>query len=330
MAVLILVVLSASFTQAQDDIILLTPQPITLRNLKWSNDGQLLVFRDNCCDDTGIITIEANWYTYDVTTETLTQDNSWGLAPQLAVAEMYSAGITDDHFNFMSPDERYVFYSADVPEDDYQLRLYDRQQGMFLNLPFFDMARASGTDRFNAWWSEDSTALITRLTPITPYELVSGYFYISDYDAGFANTQFIELYDAEINGDEYGFSRIYDLSPDGRHVLIGAAKRGERGGRILFYNPQIPTDSLIISPSEVSMPNIYVARFLEGDNHRIIYLNESGIHIYDKTTGASELVRDDINSIVWDGMLFAPGGKHLALVEDDQVYVVDLTDDLPD
>ncbi|MGB1287343.1 MAG: hypothetical protein ACPG7F_12465 [Aggregatilineales bacterium] len=318
---------------AQSELTRITPELsyISIANLLWSTDGRTLVFQDSCCT-TGEVTIsEQNWYSYDVLTDTLTASHTWYLKPQFTAGEMSSAKINDTFFNFVSPDGRYVAYSADMPQLNNPFHLYDRQADTSVLMPYDHIVNQSGTDWFNVWWSDNSSAFVARLSSNLSYEPYDPhYHYVSNYNNIIVYVEFIRIYDTSINGDEYRLIRIYDISPNGQYLLIGAAKIGDSGGRLLYYEPNNPSATDVIPLSEVLVTNVYTAQFLQGDNNRIIYLNENGIYTYDRTTGVSELIRDDVKSTDYRDMVFSPGGKHLALVKDGLVYVVDLTDDLPD
>ncbi|MEO8606860.1 MAG: hypothetical protein ABI690_03215 [Chloroflexota bacterium] len=296
------------------------------QNISWSPDSSYLAFQDFNYPQKVVLS-EPGWSKYDVMDSVLTQQNNWPLLPALTLNErQLFKPLTDsdgqDYWMFISPDVRYMVYTRLV-DDDIFITLADRQNGQSMSTQL-EALNISATDSFNVLWSANSETFVTFVTPLQMSE-PEFFNRISNYANGLSGltTQEIGFF-LRINDEDFGTTDIYDVSGDGRFVLVKGYNAINGETRLILWDAMNPESPISFDPFTqpwVTDKWVFAAAFKPGDESKILVVNRDGLVEYDRQSGNTTLLR---TGIIAGKTRFSPNGEWLSVKTTRELYVVDL------
>ena len=292
------------------------------QNISWSSGSRYLAFQDFNYPQKVILS-EPGWSKYDVTQNALTQENIWPLLPYLTPEEnILFKSLTDSEYDwkFISPNEQYVVYQQ-LSGNHIFITLADRKSRQSIVTTARALNTVSGTDNFNVMWSADSQAFVVATTA---YEMSEPDFFthISNYSNDLSGLKTQELGFLPMNNEEFGTRDIYDLSDDGRVVLVKGYNALNGETRLILWDaldPTLPTSIDIFTET-----NVIGAAFKSGNENKILVVNQDGLVEYDRQNGSTTVLRTDIGSKFAAKARFSPNAEWLSLKTERELYVVDL------
>ena len=325
---LLLLFVSYSPTHAQRDGF----EPITQNGVNlgsaWSIDSRRFVFGEGT-NQAGVRVTDESWYEYEIETGILKRGNVWPLQPTLTGSErrLFDPAITPDgraSFMYPSPNGRYVAY-AHFGTDIINVDVADRHLHRDIHTPAYVFDPFFSPYGFRVLWSEDSTTFVTLTQqplgsdPLTPQ-------YVSDFNTGYANLTFIDLGYLNVDGRKYGSYNAYDISKNGRFVLLRVDEYTAGGYsplHLMVWDAENPDASHVVD----DFSEVVEAAFAPGDESKLLILTELGLVLYDITSDGFTVLTEEINS-TWVSLSFiSPDGQQLAVTDHGGwLYVVDIVD----
>jgi hypothetical protein len=324
---LILVILTSQNTNGQSNDAL---QPIVNSGssvqlpdyLYWSNDSQTLVFAD-------AITLPIEeWYSYSVNTGTLTMSERWPLTPSFTedncpeITPYYRANGQEVP-PFISPDGHFLTYTAEqVNAASVRIAIADCQLERSFTLP--DLV----TIMDRVLWSGNSGAFVT-VDVFIPDVYVN---YVTNYAEDVSNAILRKLSGWSHGERNYTVKNAFDISSDGNRVLLLAASTLD-DLRIYIYNAQSPSDDILVENFPANQ--VIAGAFAPNDETKLWLLAENGVVQYDLQTGLTTLLDTSITStnvqeVLSDTpALFSPDGRYLAVLQDNGLYLLELSEFIP-
>ncbi|MCB9454010.1 MAG: hypothetical protein H6672_21460, partial [Anaerolineaceae bacterium] len=312
---------SVEVAQAQDTLTPIYSGP-NLTNFYWSPDSSVLVFQD-ATYGTGVELNEADYFSFDVASQTLSRSTIWPFQPTLSVLEeqiyqpyYYPTGAVDsaneNTYMFLSPDQRYMVYQADPANP--VLAIADRQA---VAAKLFDVlaGRTLETQYFFALWSANSQSVVVGNNPILGD--FPRYFYISDFTSDIQEATIQEIFlDVTVDGHEYAGGYIEDVSQDGKTLLMSpldliSISPGVRGrvylGAFTFSDPP---EFTVYENTSVREQDIMSVAFDPDDERYLLALTADGIQRYNTITDTWMLVNAAITATWANDAQFSPDGRY--------------------
>lgn len=269
---------------------------------KWSEDSTTFAFTTYNYDSAGVLT----WYSYDITTELVTQTDIYPIPVSLAnfdfdavqVANWPGRGRTIS----ISPNGSYLVYLSDVTIDRlHVLGIANIASGEF----FITDIPIRGSMKI--LWSNDESEFLVETG--NPSENTIQYF-IQNIDSSLNNitSNFLTL-------SSYVIIYLYDISSDGNSALA-LVTDGNRPYKLLVWNLQDPSQNTVINDAN----QVKDARFSVTDSNIILAVNGDRLVGYDITQGPLLIFDKPIDISNIKAAIFSPNQEHLAIVSQADEY----------
>lgn len=299
-----------------------------ITNIRWSEDGDVLVFQDATLNAWSVHRPENDLAAGVESVNTWPYrdlfDESEHLIPDLATDEGGNIG-----FVFPSPDERYLVYPANPFDTElygWPLVIMDThtQQTTKTGITVFSLNEFSWF--YDITWSSGSRVFVVQLE--TGFG-DSRTYYVTGFAPDLQDVSYVQLEQVTIAGEQMGLLRTFaDLSQDGSRVLLSATYAPSdviQDHRLIILDVEKPSQSQIIVQDET-----VIGAAFSPDETAVYYVGDNGLAKYDLVTSETQILDALITSDCFARALFSPNLSYLALVEngnfESAVYVLAITE----
>jgi hypothetical protein len=304
-----------------------------LGNLWWSQDSIRFAF----VAPESRLSGSYNWYLYDVATSTVTISDTWPLRPQFSAQELQDYDLSQDDIQYVSPDQTWFSYnenenSQDIWEPEH-IVLVNRQSGEVVETtvnPLRDDVATSphaGTDHFRVLWSEDNSAVLVKTTGILVDASV--FYYVTGYTDSPPNLSVYPLDELVFDNEQYFAINAYDISSDGRAILIATAPT--LGGFVRFVVMDVEASTVLysISADLPGIENVLDVMFMPGNEQKLLAFMDQGVVEVNLSSATVQVLWADTTSFDFQRAEFSPNGQWIGLATDEAVFVLNLAQNLP-
>lgn len=314
--------------------IVLEFNPVAWGGLVWTTDSSKFYFF-TLLSDAPSQTVS---YSFDVATNTLTELTDIPLPASLPARDLERfSGQELAPYISESPNQEWVAVGimpptptpstdADLSTPRYtppefpKLALLNRSSGRVI---FTDQnIIVDALDWFQ--WSDDSTSFVKSKYMVSPVL----FFYGSGYADNPPTDLIIENIStlAASDGETYSIWGYYDMSPDGKLVLLGGTGTQTHMQRVLLWDAETHTTTTL---DGIGSQTVVTAAFAPSSLTRIRALAETGLIEYDMNAGTTTVLNEDINterfSNIWSR--FSPDGRYVALIASSSgIYLAEISD----
>lgn len=305
------------------------PQPIysgvQLAYLEWSADGLTLLFTDVMSVANSIHNNDPEqWQSYDPNKELLTQSALSPLRTVMTDAQREALKPptalrypTITPVSYLSPNERYLVYVSEPAGNNWQLSLADLQSGRSVSINAFAFEAFLSQNLYRVLWNDTSTAFVTVTESASG---LPGYiFYTSSFSQTVEDMATQPLGVPDRNGRSYMYASVYDISDDGKIVLIligdttTSSDPENRVRYLTLWQADNPAASTLIET--INGRKVIGATFAPDDESKIWFINEVGLSEYDLQTGQIRVMDTALNSTWLTKARFSPDGRWVAVIE---------------
>lgn len=309
-------------------------------NWHWSADSQHFTFDEFSDLPEGVdipfgvpIYPGPYWYDYEVETGNMTRSSIWPLQPSLSNTQFEQfeiVGFWDNgqSFVFPSPDDSKFAYVSRIGYPN-AMGISD-WQGHILTSAVLPSATTDLT-RLSILWNETGTAVagyndqgivqilsyVTNLNGVEGLSGAEGY----NFDQSIAG-RFLGFYETR-------FPVIFDVANTTDEVLLLIDDYGLNDGSnppeetLMLWHPLDPENSIVLDDLKGTR-NIKGAIFAPGDESKIVFLDDTGLYLYDRTSSAAILLTPDYNGLVFDEVRFSPNGHWMVAYSGGLHYMIDI------
>jgi len=330
-------VMGQSATRLEPIVSYMNPVPIEgIGSPLWSINSQKLIFADIALLPTD------EWYEYDLNTKEITFRNYYPLQPQLSETESQtlvntaSAQAVEIEPISRSITHRFLVYGVLTgeqletnwgPFQAVQPGIFDiRQKSVFT----ISTSKLYGIPQ--VFWSADETAFVATNTIVPPIWI--NVSYVSNYFEDVSKAMVREVNGIWIGDQSYAVNAAYDISADGNRVLLRLnAPTTETTYKLYIYNARFPNQDRFLN--EFDATEVIAASFAPNDESKLWLFSENGVMQYDLTTGEQTVLNNAITSIdalnvsIDNPAVFSPNGHYLATLGENGLYLLDLTQYIP-
>lgn len=309
-----------------------TPQPtqprlivddISPTDLGWSDHAASLVFRDALLPG-GEVEGEFNtWYQFDVNQEVLVQGNRWPL--QVVLPTALESQVLPNGLMFMSPSGRYIVFPGPFSEPGIaqgsELKIYDTQQNNIITsgIPSGQGARTVGF--FDIRWGNDNSFVVITIPESGGVPSSLNLYYVN---LNGSEVSVHLLTSTTLNDSVLLVFDVFDVSSDGRSVLLKGGILGEFQSFVGIWDAQAPNDLFRIPVSQLDVSTVLDARFTSGNGTEFVFFDDQGVGRYDVSAERLEIINNQVTAQLYREAKFSPSGELLALADDTSVYWLDL------
>lgn len=315
----------------------------------WSADSTTLYFIDYGLVPKGVslergaaqLPVPA-WVAYNVYDQTLHYSDTWFEQPEMSDEEYTKLGATHrlhgEQTLFFANPEGTLHAFAQYPHDNSRyatLAITDGTSYVSTETPF---TNNDDLRRNQVLWNETGTSLIT----YSFYDISPLLGFVTDFqaDSGLVYPTGVEWWRADLERDVLIESTplqspIYDLSNDQSGVLMLVGESYTEGKYIIseyfpmIWHPLAPEKSEYFD--DLKNRDILAGIFAPDDESQMLFVDETGLILYDRETGDIQLIDETINlERIWL-LRFSPDGRWLFYYDlDEGMIIVDVISLLSD
>ncbi|MDX2136457.1 MAG: hypothetical protein SF123_00055 [Chloroflexota bacterium] len=295
--------------------------PIT--NMWWSADSRVFAFQGNMTSAP-----ESSWYAYDVTSGRLTNSQTWPLQPTLnrieqqALDSQETLGV-EVNLVFSSPNGQFLVGSSEnltglQNQSSYvsQATISNRTTNT-INLIGLPIITQTSVDRYRVQWSDDSSTFVVS-TSAVQVSALSFFYYVTGYaESNATDIVAVDMQPVMIDGQNHSILEVFDLSNDGRQVLLFASRSGSgRPDYCLIRWSSIESSSHVLVPGFDGITEYHPSAVFSSEGSDIVLIfQRSGINEVNLISGNVRNLYPDLGSERFTNAMFSPDGRYIALVE---------------
>jgi hypothetical protein len=315
-------------------------------NWSWSSDSQHFVFDDitnappNFEYPSAPIYSGPYWYDFDVNTNTLSRSSIWSLQPnltndQFVQFEIVGGDLNTQSFVFAGPSGLIAYVAVALADSRANpIGITDGENYVIASDTYLRFA-FSDLSNFIMRWNDVGSA-VAGFNNLGNVQIIS---YITNF--GSPHKLQIPIGANYVNPiperllviPNLSFPPIFDLANDSDEVLM-LVEEGEINNpdvilqpNLILWHPLNPENSIVLD--SLKNRGITASAFNQNNDNQILFLDATGLYLFDRTTETILLLTSDFTSSTADRALFSPNGVWLALGQGANHYMLNVADFLP-